>query len=355
MKTLTISIIAALILPMSLAAQQLVHVTATSNSTVILPGYNKACRVFAKPEGTPKPWQPLKNEVSGGKLKLYVNPAQCGGHLLLYINPPAGLTLDDFTAPVLEQFLVNGNPFQITDGNLSLPKKLKPDIMQWQFTDATNAIDPASLNILIDGKPVKADVKIVGKSASVNLPIAKVGNGSHVLTLKLADSAPEPNWTTCSVNFNFADGKSLIFAKPGLKCIKADSHYDGYNSLAPLTDGVLKLPGTSAGGDVTWASAENNEEHWVEITLNAEATLNEASIYWPRLENSSQFFELQVKQGDKWITLASAPPNGEKPTLRTTFVLKKPAKGNVFRLFQPPNGGPATRPGILWICEIDLR
>ena len=131
-----------------------------------------------------------------------------------------------------------------------------------------------------------------------------------------------------------------------------DSHFESYPSLDPLADGIRQLPGKSAGNDVTWASAETETPHWVEITLREEATIREFTLYWAREESASRVIEIQIPEGDGWRTIHRAADLPAKQCVQLAFA---PVKISRIRLLQPKGGGSTARPNLLWLTEIEAR
>ena len=338
-------------LPLCVGAE-VIRLYATSQTTLTLPG-KPGSTVMCKPAEADCDWSTVSYETADNGLKMTLQPPADGKELLLLVNPEKGWDINDRNPPALKSLLVNGKPAIIKKGVVNLPDDLIVDTIAWQAEDAENTLDSARSAFLLDDAPVKCSLD--GKKAEGTLKIEQKVMGSHVVKLRLVDSAPEANALEVTLHFKYADKNNLLNPQAGLERISVDSCYDGYSSLTPLNDGVLKLPGASAGGDVTWASAETPTDHWVRMDFKKEVTVKEAYFFWPRLENSSKIFEFQVLQGDKWVRLEGTPDGGQKETLTTAFILKSPAKGNAFRLWQPKGGGPMGRKDILWLCEIVLK
>ena len=339
------------VLPLFVGAE-VIRLYATSQTTLTIPGETGAT-IVSKPAGVDCKWSPVPFKATEKGLSMTLQPPADGKELLLLVNPAKDWNINDRTAPEIKSLLVNGTPMKVEKNVVSVPEDVVVDTIAWSVEDAENTLDAKQTVFLLDDAPVQ--FSLGGNKAEGKLTMEQKIMGNHSVKIRVVDCAPEANTTEVTLYFRYADKNTLLNPQNGLAKITVDSSYDGYNSLAPLNDGVLKLPGNSAGGDVTWASAEIPTEHWVRMDFKKEVTVKEAYIFWPRLENSSKKVELQVLQGDKWVKVAGTPDTGQKDTLTTAFTLKTPAKGHSFRFWQPKGGGPSGRGDILWICEIVLK
>jgi hypothetical protein len=139
--------------------------------------------------------------------------------------------------------------------------------------------------------------------------------------------------------------------------VKVDSNYPNYPSIAPLTDGHKILSGAGAGNDVTWASAEHDGPHWIEVTMQEEKELSEVTIYWAysgSTFHTSQKTMIQVPDGDGWKTIYESPDEGPGQQRSTTFTFD-PVMTDRFRIVQPPGGGSPGRPDLMWVAEVEAR
>ena len=339
------------VLPLFVGAD-VIRLYATSQTTLTIPG-EAGATIVGKPAGVDCKWAPVPFKATEKGLTMTLQPPADGKELLLLVNPEKDWNINDRTAPAIKSLLVNGKPMKVEKNIVSVPDDVVVDSIAWSAEDEGNPLDAKQTVLLLDDAPVK--FALDGKKAEGKVTMERKVMGGHTVKIRLVDSAPEANTTDVTLHFRYADKNTLLNPQNGLAKITVDSCYDGYNSLAPLNDGVLKLPGSSASGDVTWASAEIPTEHWVRMDFKKDVTVKEAYIFWPRLENSSKKVELQVLQGDKWVKVAGTPEAGQKDTLTTAFPLKTPAKGRSFRFWQPKGGGPGGRADIMWICEIILK
>ena len=133
----------------------------------------------------------------------------------------------------------------------------------------------------------------------------------------------------------------------------ADSIYSGYFTAA-LNDGVQ----TYAGKDFQrrgMATEDAPGPHWVQVTFPAERDASRVVIYWNAEGGrvySSRLFEVQVLVGDDWVTVAEgAEP---EPTLVSVLEFDTVATTAV-RVRQPDGMGPAARPNIMWVAEVEVH
>ncbi|MBR4675143.1 MAG: hypothetical protein IKP00_11820 [Victivallales bacterium] len=339
------------VLPLFVGAD-VIRLYATSQTTLTIPG-EAGATIVSKPAGLDCAWVPVPFTATDKGLSMTLQPPADGKELLLLVNPAKDWNINDRKAPELKSLLVNGKPMKVEKNVVSVPDDVVVNTIGWSAVDVDNLIDAKQTVFLLDDAPI--EFALDGNKADGKLTMEQKIMGNHAVKIRVVDSAPEANTTEVTLHFRYADKNTLLNPQNGLAKITVDSCYDGYNSLAPLNDGVLKLPGSSAGGDVTWASAEIPTEHWVRMDFKKDVTVKEGYIFWPRLENSSKKVELQMLQGDKWVKLAGTPDAGQKDTLTTSFTLKAPATGRSFRFWQPKGGGPTGRGDILWICEIILK
>ncbi|NCO42780.1 MAG: hypothetical protein COZ06_18445 [Armatimonadetes bacterium CG_4_10_14_3_um_filter_66_18] len=136
--------------------------------------------------------------------------------------------------------------------------------------------------------------------------------------------------------------------------ITVDSRYTGYRT-GPLNDGLLYPRADAHWTDESWASADAPGQHFVQLTFPRPTTLARATVYWSMdagTPHTSAEVQLQVKDGDSWRTLATAPP--AEPSPFTVLSPKAPATANVFRFLQPAGKGSAVRPNLMWVREVEV-
>jgi len=138
--------------------------------------------------------------------------------------------------------------------------------------------------------------------------------------------------------------------------VSVDSTYDGYNTR-PLTDGVTDVReiGAMRYNQGNWASAEEPAEHWVEFDFGRPARVTAVYVYWGFDRDRympSRVAELQIPDGaGGWRTLARLEPGGHYD--RTAFEFE-PVSAPRLRVLQPAQQGPANRPFVMWVRELEV-
>lgn len=335
-------------------------ISANVPTTITLPvaaGADAAVRAFLKPVGGT--WQLCRVEQAGGRITFGVNPgAGVGSDFLLLLNPPPGMDINDQVPPQCLEFRID------TETQPSAPqvdagrRRRSPGALQWCLSDAGNAVDPGSVTVRVDGSPLAAaSVHIEaadGKNVRVVANLPRLDYGKHTVALAAADTAPDANRVSMRVVFEVFDATNYVRAEPGLAQVRVDSSYPDYPSIEPLTDGVRDLPGSGAGNDVTWASAENDQPHWIEVHLKEKRALKEVTVYWARDTVISRRIEVQVQENGEWR--AQAATAADAAALRRCQTLRfAPIDTDRFRVYQPSNSGPESRPGLMWVLEVEAR
>jgi len=314
-------------------------------------------RAFLKATGGR--WQACELQRENGRASVSVDPRANGGpDFLLLLNPPPGMAIDDQTPPVCVGLFVDGKP-QPVAGDVDLGRMQgSPSVLRWCLADAENAIDTASVRVEVDDSALAASSlsfePLAEGRVAVAVSVPQLDYGTHKVRLTVCDTAPDTNRFSHTAAFELFDATNCVRAEPGVAQVLVDSHFPNYPSLDPLTDGVRELPGSSAGNDVTWASAESAEPHWIEIRLKGECQLREVTVYWARDSVISRRFEVQLPGDEGWSTVASTGSARARPARCQT--LRFPAtKADRFRGFQPPNCGPESRSGLMWVLEVEAR
>lgn len=132
--------------------------------------------------------------------------------------------------------------------------------------------------------------------------------------------------------------------------VSVDSSYDGYGP-APLTDG-LTWPDGVHWTQRAWASTDAPADHWIELAWPEAVELTRVIVYW-NLEDGRLFTPRQVRvealSGDRWLPIAEASP---QPTEAASTIVFSPTRTTRLRIVQPAGMGPAARPNIMWVTEV---
>lgn len=306
-------------------------------------------------------WVPAEFTSEEGRLTFRLNPAELGsGNIMLIIDPPAGLTLNDAQSPAFTEIRIDGKARK-AGAEIDLGQvKTAPAKVQAVVKDAANALEVARIEVTLDREALSAGQwqvqQVNSKQAKVEIRLPRMEYGPHELAIKAADSAPEPNEATLRVTFNLLDFGNVALASMGAK-VSVSSSFGGYESTAALNDGVTTMPGDSVGPDISWASAEVDSDHWVEVTLPQPTEISEVSVYWAaytHVTHTPRHFEVQIPDGTEWQAVYASPADGEKvgPVTTARFA---PVKVSKFRIFMPKGQGSTSRPNLLWIGEIKAR
>lgn len=151
--------------------------------------------------------------------------------------------------------------------------------------------------------------------------------------------------------------KNLIYTGNG-GSVKVDSSFSGYGK-EPLNDGYIanaenfELIGFQFSN---WASAESEEDHWVEMTIKNATQAKKLVIDWA-FDNGSVYSSRRVRVeafiGGEWVEVGKLEdiPN---ETVRSEITLNVPSATTQYRLVQPQGYGSASRRNLLWISELSL-
>lgn len=307
-------------------------------------------------------WQQPDYEVSGARISLSANPKALGGsELYLLINPPADLDLHDEKPPILLGIKADGKPLALERDVDLRTASAPPQAIAWGVADRENALDMKSLSIFINGKTLPTDKvsvkQISPRQVSVTVDLSEIDYGDYDLVLTVADAFPQANELQASVRFQRRPRGNYVRPQVGQAVVKVDSCHPSYPSLHPLTDGFKELSGQGASNDVTWASAEDGSPHWIDITLPEPKPLKEVTVYWAY--SGSTFFtsrriQIQVPDNGGWKTVYTSPEDSIPVGRNRTFAFDE-VTTNRFRVYQPGNAGPESRPGLMWIAEVEAR
>ncbi|NPV46538.1 MAG: hypothetical protein HPY69_06255 [Armatimonadetes bacterium] len=145
----------------------------------------------------------------------------------------------------------------------------------------------------------------------------------------------------------------LALASAGAS-VAADSSYPDYDPAVTI-DGIWDPTGLH-WTEAAWASADRagEEGHWLEVRLPQAMPVSQAVIYWA-IDNdqvmSSRSYEVQAWVNGAWQSVAEVRDASLSTVSRHQW---PPVVTDRLRLHQPPGGGPASRPNIMWISEVCL-
>jgi hypothetical protein len=136
--------------------------------------------------------------------------------------------------------------------------------------------------------------------------------------------------------------------------VVVDSCFPGYDAK-PINDGIAYPPPTVHWTAEAWASAEEERDHFIELRFPEARPIGRVAIYWSLdagIPRTSAEVQVQVPAGQGWRTVATARPT--EPVPMTVLPLETPVTVAALRLFQPAGQGPAGRPNLLWVREVEL-
>ncbi|HEY0079467.1 MAG TPA: protein kinase [Pyrinomonadaceae bacterium] len=148
--------------------------------------------------------------------------------------------------------------------------------------------------------------------------------------------------------------ESLVEVRP--RRVEVDSSFEGYNA-APLTDGVIDVRRIASlrYNRGNWASAETPVPHWIELSFERPERVAAVYVYWGFDRTrfvASRRVELQTpEEGGAWRTVSTLKPGDDYE--RTAFEFA-PLETSRLRIFQPAQQGPAGRPFVMWVREIQV-
>lgn len=150
-----------------------------------------------------------------------------------------------------------------------------------------------------------------------------------------------------------SDASSLLRSE--VNEVIVDASYFGYNTR-PLIDGVTDTQGVD-WVNAAWASEESLSAHWAEFRFREEQPISSVTVWWA-LEGkdyqTSSAVEIQVREtpSSEWKTVAIHQDSTPTAFSEFTFPLQSVSS---LRIYQLPGGGPPSRPGILWLGEVEAR
>ena len=136
--------------------------------------------------------------------------------------------------------------------------------------------------------------------------------------------------------------------------VTVDSFYSGYDAV-PINDGILYPAESAHWADESWASGEAARDHFIEMAFDEPRQIERVTLHWsldggiPRTPVEAQ---MQVPDGDGWRTVAVARPVAAAAA--TSMRMPTAVTAHAFRILQPAGKGPAGRPHLMWVREVEL-
>ncbi len=133
--------------------------------------------------------------------------------------------------------------------------------------------------------------------------------------------------------------------------IVADSVYTGYTPET-LRNGIVE-PSGLPWYEAAFATAENEDVHWVRYVFPSPELVRSMTVYWHRehdITYTSRRGEVRAVMADGSTRVLASFTN-DAPTSTTRLVFS-PVSVRSIELYQPPQSGPPERSGLLWITEL---
>ncbi|MBM3500897.1 MAG: discoidin domain-containing protein [Armatimonadetes bacterium] len=309
----------------------------------------------ASPAGA---WHPASADRFPGGVTIRLDPEPTSfGRLRLLVDPPTQVDIHDRTPPRITGLKVDGKP-KAPEAEVALGRgDWQPARIAVGVEDAESPVAEADVVFVVDGRRHgygEGSVAKQGDTYALDLPDLDLGQ--HTVVFTAADASPQQNEARLILTWERVLPDNYCLAEAGAT-LTVDSHFPNYPDVIPLQDGRTRLPGDHCRNDVSWASAESPDPHWVEIDFGQVRRITRVSLgwaYYAGVYHTSQNWEVQLPDGNGWRTVWAAPPNGLEPrpftTARWGFAVTRK-----LRIYQPPGGGPQGRPDLLWLAEVMAR
>ncbi|HVF66637.1 MAG TPA: protein kinase [Pyrinomonadaceae bacterium] len=166
-----------------------------------------------------------------------------------------------------------------------------------------------------------------------------------------ANATPESSPSPAPTQAIPADASKPLEAR-----VKVDSSFDSYNER-PLTDGVWDVREIRGMryNQGNWVSAESPVPHWVELDLGRASRVTAVYVYWgfdKERYMPSRRVELQSRDGGgEWRTVSTLEAGDNFDRAAFEF---EPFEAKALRVFQPAQSGPANRPFVMWLREVQV-
>lgn len=185
--------------------------------------------------------------------------------------------------------------------------------------------------------------------------IAFTGNTTAVLwPQRLTEPSPlvatapapaAPNWWVVDKTTGVPAGTRL----------SVDSNFSGYQPDV-LADGRIN-PDTPDWTRVAWASADDPRPHWIRMDFPAPRRVGKVTVHWALdggVRYRSRDVRVEVRDGESWKAVDLHEEGIDANNERTVFSFE-PVTAESLRIYQPASGGPAGRPDILWVTEVQVE
>lgn len=141
--------------------------------------------------------------------------------------------------------------------------------------------------------------------------------------------------------------------------VTSSSSFSGYFALAVVNDQLNDISEAGRWEHAAWASAEREEEHWLEFTIAEGSEVGGVSIYWARDRDrfwmsSNYVVEYWDEEQEEWVMIFEYITDKEILNVYSTEITFVPVKTSKIRLLQREGGGSVARPNLMWIAEVQI-
>ena len=193
-----------------------------------------------------------------------------------------------------------------------------------------------------------------GTDQTLTLRVTRPADGSGALDLPLRLTSADRVWWREECRVVFLDARASLSSEPGVQA-SADSTFGGYSTKA-LNDGVADGENL-AWNEAAWASEDAPGEHWVRLAFPKPVAVAEVVIHWHReggvtYTGREGLILGEVATGQELVIANWRSGATDERSTRVTFprqILK------TLRVVQNPGQGAPSRPGIMWVSEIEAN
>jgi hypothetical protein len=138
--------------------------------------------------------------------------------------------------------------------------------------------------------------------------------------------------------------------------VSVDSSFEGYGT-GPLTDGVTDVRQVAAAryNVGNWVSSETSDVHWIQVDFPRPERVTTVYVFWGFDKGRympSRRVELEADDGQGgWRKISELEPGDNYD--RTAFDFA-PVETRSVRIVQPAQQGPANRPFVMWVREVQI-
>ncbi len=136
--------------------------------------------------------------------------------------------------------------------------------------------------------------------------------------------------------------------------VTTDSNAGTQYNPGPLTDGRgYPDEATLHWAELAWASKDTPGEHWIEMSFGQPTQVGRVHIFWAPEKGflcTSRRYDIEALVADQWQKLVEVEQAEER---RLNVHRFEPVTVERLRILQHSGGGPAFRPNIMWVAEVE--